>query len=162
VVNFGPDTVDRQKLLAETAAKRKLPEGRAYVAVPLRREGDFFLTEVKINGQTAGTFLVDTGAAATAVTKEVAENLKLPDDDKPEVQYMAATGCGRHLMQMPEKGAGQGNADEPATPEGSPQKIGSIKVLGQTLEGLAAITGRSDDVYITSDPRQAGVVGGHI
>ena len=65
-------------------------------------------------------------------------------------------------MQMPKHAAGQGGASDAVTFEGSPRKIGSLKVLGQTFQDVSSVVGRSDDVYITSDPRQAGVVGGPI
>jgi hypothetical protein len=75
---------------------------------------------------------------------------------------MAATGCSHQLMQMPKREAGDAGDKAPVTPEGSPQKVDSIKMLGQRFEGLTGVVGRSDDVYITSDPRQAGVVGANI
>ena len=91
---FGPGTVNTEQLRAEVEAKRKLPSGRVSVSVPLRREGDYFLTDVKINGQLAGTFLIDTGAAATAITSSLAEKLHLPDgDSKP--QGVRAVGGGQ-------------------------------------------------------------------
>jgi hypothetical protein len=37
-----------------------------------------------------------------------------------------------------------------------------MTVFGDKIEGLMPTTARSDDVYITSDPRQSGVVGGHV
>lgn len=260
---FGPHTVDRSKLDAEAAAKRKIPLGRGYVSAPIRREGDYFVTAVTINGQAAGDFLIDTGAAATAIKSSLAERLKLPTGDKPqriravgggqtasfrtidvlsigeakfdelqlvvidlapwekqigarfdgvlgcdvwremmfcidpgqlkltfydrdaknpmsdraefltvmddrpfvgvridggeEVQYLAATGCAAELLNMPGSEAGQRGAGNAAPP-----KPDSVRVLGQKLENLSAAAGQSDDVYITSDPRQAGVVGGHV
>ena len=80
---FGPGTFDEAKAMEEAAAKRNLPLGRSKVAVPLVRKGDFFLTAVTINGQPAGNFLVDTGAAATAISQRLADQLKLPAGDKP-------------------------------------------------------------------------------
>ena len=35
-------------------------------------------------------------------------------------------------------------------------------MLGHELDHLPIVTGRSDNEYITSDPRQAGVVGGPV
>jgi hypothetical protein len=78
-------------------------------------------------------------------------------DGGEEVQYMAATGCASDLMTRPAKEAEQGGASDAA-----PLKPGSVRVLGQALENLSATMGRSDDVYITSDPRQAGVVGSRV
>jgi hypothetical protein len=261
--DFGPHTVDRSKLDSEDAVKRKIPLGRGYVSAPIRREGDYFFTAVTINGQLAGDFLIDTGAAATAINSSLAERLKLPSgdnsqriravgggqvasfrmtdvlsigeakfdglqlvvidlapwekqvgarfdgvlgcdvwremmfcidpgqskltfydrdaknpmsdraefltvmDDRPflgvridggeEMQFMAATGCAAELLKMPGSETGQRAAGDAAPP-----KPNSVHVLGQTLENLSAAAGQSDDVYITSDPRQAGVVGGHV
>jgi predicted aspartyl protease len=260
---FGPHTVDRSKLDAEAAVKRKIPLGRGYVSAPIRREGDYFFTAVTIDGQPAGDFLIDTGAAATAIKSSLAERLKLPPgdksqriraagggqtasfrmtdvlsigetkfdglqlvvidlapwekqvgarfdgvlgcdvwremmfcidpgqlkltfydrdaknplsdsagfltvmDDRPfvgvridggeEMSYMAATGCAAELLNMPGGETGQRGAGDVAPP-----KPGSVHVLGQKLENLSAAAGQSDDVYITSDPRQAGVVGSHV
>ena len=86
-------------------------------------------------------------------------------DGGEEVQYLAATGCGHELMlrttgEAPD-GAGQGGAS--VAVEGSPQKIAKLTLFGQTFENLNQVPARWDDVYILkSDPRQAGVVGGHV
>ena len=82
--DYGPQTVDRARMQAEADAKRKLPFGRAYVTTPIRRQGDFFFTAVTINGKPAGEFLIDTGAAATAIKSEVADGLGLAEVDKPQ------------------------------------------------------------------------------
>jgi predicted aspartyl protease len=261
--DFGPQTVNLAKMQDEAAAKRKIPLGRASVSAPIRRQGDYFFTAVTINGQPAGDFLIDTGAAATTIKSSLAERLKLPGgdkaqriravgggqtasfrktttlnigeakfddlqlvvidlapwekqvgarfdgvlgcdiwremmfcidprqskltfydrdtknpmsdkaefltvmDDRPfiavrldggeEVQYMAATGCAADLMSRPAKETEQGGASDAA-----PLKPGFVRVLGQSLENLSTATGRADDVYITSDPRQAGVVGSRV
>ncbi len=268
--DYGPQTVDRTRMQAEADAKRKLPFGRAYVTTPIRRQGDFFFTAVTINGKPAGEFLIDTGAAATAIKRDVADRLGLTEVDKPqrirtagggqtatfrktdslavgeakfggvqvvvidlgpwenqvgatfdgvlgcdvwrelmfcidpslmkltfydrdtknpmsdsaqfltvmddrpfvtvqldggqEQQFMAATGCGADLLTMPGardggRGASVGNGLH-AVP-GSEQST-AMRLFGDKIEGLTPTTGRSDDVYITSDPRQSGVVGGHV
>jgi predicted aspartyl protease len=80
---FGNQTVDLVKLQAEQEAKRRIPRNLPSFAVPIHRVGDFFLTTVKINGEPAGDFLLDTGAEATAISLALAERLKLPEGDKP-------------------------------------------------------------------------------
>ena len=77
-------------------------------------------------------------------------------DGGEEISYMAATGCAAELLNMPGSEAGQRDGDA------ARQSPVRCSVLGQTLEKLSAAAGQSDDVYITSDPRQAGVVGGHV
>jgi hypothetical protein len=256
--DYGPQTVDRARMQAEAEAKRKIPFGRAYVNTPIRREGDFFFTAVTINGKPAGVFLVDTGAAATAIKRDVADRLGLAEGDKPqriravgggqtasfrktdslavgeakfgslqlvvidlspwekqvgasfdgvlgcdvwrelmfcidpglmkltfydrdtknpmsdsaqfltvmddrpfvtvqldggqEMQFMAATGCAADFIPgVVGRGSGVGDV-----------KKTMMTLLGDKLEGLTPTTARSDDVYITSDPRQSGVVGGHV
>jgi predicted aspartyl protease len=86
-------------------------------------------------------------------------------DGGEEVQYMAATGCGQSLMLRasgePSDGAGQGGAGADADPP--PQRIAKLTLFGQTFENLHQVPARWDDVYVLkSDPRQAGVVGGHV
>jgi hypothetical protein len=80
---FGNQTVDMAKLQAEQEAKRRIPRNLPTIAVPIRREGDFFLAAVTINGQPAGDFLLDTGAEATAISLDLVQKLKLPSGDPP-------------------------------------------------------------------------------
>jgi hypothetical protein len=49
--------------------------GPAEVAVPVRRLGDLLLVGATVNGRGPFTFLVDTGAGATFVSRTLAENL---------------------------------------------------------------------------------------
>jgi predicted aspartyl protease len=289
--DFGPHTVDRARMQAEAEANRKIPFGRAYVTTSIRREGDFFFTAVTINGKPAGDFLIDTGAAATAIKRDVANRLGLPEGDKPqriravgggqtasfrkadslnvgeakfgglqvvvidlapwekevgssfdgvlgcdvwremmfcidpglmkltfydrdtknpmsdsaqfltvmddrpfvtvqldggqEMQFMAATGCGAEFIRISDSGAGSAQGGQSPFAPKTPQKgtvpdqgrgsgggeaesrarggtTAAMTLLGDKIEELAPTTARSDDVYITSDPRQSGVVGGHV
>ncbi len=80
---FGNQTVDLVKLQAEQEAKRRIPRNLSSLSVPIHRVGDFFLTSVKIDGQPAGDFLLDTGAEATAISTALADRLKLPEGDRP-------------------------------------------------------------------------------
>jgi hypothetical protein len=52
---------------------------RTTAVVPLDRQGDLLLVNVKINGQDAGKFLLDTGAFDVIVSTKVADRLKLPE-----------------------------------------------------------------------------------
>ncbi len=257
--DFGPQTVNRAQLDQELAAKRKIPYGRPSTSVSIRREGNFYLVPVTIDDQPAGDFLIDTGAAATALKKSLADRLHLDAGDKSqriravgggqmaefrktkslnvgeakfgalqivvidlapwekqvgakfdgvlgcdvwrelmfcldpgllkltfydrdtknpmsdsaqlltvmderpfvtvqvdggeELRFMAATGSGAEILHMP-AGAGQGGAAESSAT--------SISLLGTKLDGLKAAKAKPDDVYVTSDPRQAGVVGGQV
>ncbi len=51
---------------------------RSAASVPVERKGDLLLVDVKINGQDAGKFLVDTGTFDVIVSDKVADRLKLP------------------------------------------------------------------------------------
>jgi hypothetical protein len=47
-------------------------------------------------------------------------------------------------------------------PESAEEKAGSVTLLRKTFDDLTTLTPRADEVYVTSDPRQAGVVGGPV
>jgi hypothetical protein len=51
---------------------------RSAAQVPVERKGDLLLVDVKINGQDAGKFLIDTGTFDVIVSDKVANRLKLP------------------------------------------------------------------------------------
>ena len=77
-------------------------------------------------------------------------------DGGHEQQFMASTGCAAEFMRMPEAGTrdeGRGARDA---------KTAAMTLLGDKIAGLTPTIAGSDDVYITSDPRQSGVVGGHV
>jgi len=56
----------------------RLPPGRAEVTVPLARVDELLLARVRINGQDAGHFIVDTGASGIVVDTKLAQRLNLP------------------------------------------------------------------------------------
>ena len=55
----------------------RLPAGRTKVAVPIHRGGNLMFVDAQINGQDVGFFVVDTGASATSIARDVADRLKL-------------------------------------------------------------------------------------
>jgi ankyrin repeat protein len=56
----------------------RLPPGQAEVTVPLARVDELLLARVRINGQDAGHFIVDTGASGIVVDAKLAQRLNLP------------------------------------------------------------------------------------
>jgi ankyrin repeat protein len=63
----------------------RLAAGVGYVHVICHRGGDLLLAAVKINGQDAGNFLVDTGAPCVAVDEAIANKLNLPQKGQAEL-----------------------------------------------------------------------------
>jgi clan AA aspartic protease (TIGR02281 family) len=50
--------------------------------VPLQREGNTYRVEVQLNGKDFYTFLVDTGASAVVITRQMARELGLTEQDE--------------------------------------------------------------------------------
>lgn len=60
-------------------AAARLPDAQPSATVPLERGGHLLFAAVKINGQDAGRWVVDTGAGYVGISAEAARRLKLPD-----------------------------------------------------------------------------------
>ncbi len=79
---FVPAPFDAAKAAEETAKRKRVPLGKKFVEAPITRVGDFFFTEVTINGKPAGTFLLDTGSILTVMKETVAAKLGLVETRK--------------------------------------------------------------------------------
>lgn len=79
-----------------------LPAGADAVTVPLARGHDLLFAPVRINGQDAGWFLVDTGAAGTVVSRTVADGLKLPVLGRAGTGRTAAAGAQGDVAEVRE------------------------------------------------------------
>lgn len=81
------------------ASRLKLPKGKATVAIPVERGQNFLFTKVRINGQDAGYFLVDTGSNYITVDTGVADSLKLPDKG-PLSSFGVGEGQKTHVREI--------------------------------------------------------------
>ena len=63
--------------------------------VPMRLEKNVLLVDVFINGQGPYTFGLDTGAAVTGISRELADKLDLPEAAR--IKHVAVTYSGRKV-----------------------------------------------------------------
>ncbi|MFM2092459.1 MAG: hypothetical protein RLZZ127_2948 [Planctomycetota bacterium] len=80
----------------EAGPRIELPPGQASVTVPLQRGGSAVLAAVRIAGQDAGLFLVDTGGQRSLIDAALADRLGLPESGRAEVGHAS----GRRIVAM--------------------------------------------------------------
>jgi clan AA aspartic protease (TIGR02281 family) len=72
--------------------KRSVTLPREVSIVPLKKNTQALMLEATLNNQAIGTFILDTGATYTSISREMAEALNLDLENAPKVRITTANG----------------------------------------------------------------------
>jgi clan AA aspartic protease (TIGR02281 family) len=85
--------VQRLAALQEKRTQAATPEVSPEVSiVPLKKSGQALMVDAKLNNQVSGTFILDTGATYTSISREMAEEMGLDLVNCPKVRITTANG----------------------------------------------------------------------
>jgi ankyrin repeat protein len=110
------------------------PAGEEKIEIPLQRAAHLLLAPVKINGQDAGLFAVDTGAQVTVIDSSLARRFALPR--LGGMQFKGIAGYGKaNLRLLPLLEVGPIKQRSTAVAEIDLSKLDE-KLLGKKITGI--------------------------